>query len=170
VPPRARKRSPNGKTLDGGTSLAALLPRPPRTHQTGISPRSSVHLQFPQAQYRTRLLIGHTFTSPSWTSTPHGPDRIDSSSHDLLHVQCGEPFQLAHYVIAACPLPRGSQQRSQVIIPPFISVIFGTKEGFALGRFLVSSQACLRPRWRGSPPSGLTFVRPLMQVQTIILT
>ena len=100
--------------------------------------------KFPQPVVATsiRLLTGHTFTGKY---TAH----FCPSSFDPHHCQGGEPLQMAHHVITACPLYEES--RRQFLQPVSntlsISTIFGTKEGgMALGNFLAASQACMRPR------------------------
>ena len=94
-----------------------------------------------------RLLTGHGFTGEY---TAH----FRPSSFDPHHCQCGEPLQTAQHVIAACPLH--TEARRQFLLPISntlsFSIIFGTKEGGeALGNFVATSQACMRPRKREAP-------------------
>jgi hypothetical protein len=94
-----------------------------------------------------RLLTGHTFTSEY---TAH----FCPSSFDPHHCQCGEPLQMAHHIIAACPLHTEARRRFLLPVSSTLSIstIFGTKEGGkALGNFLAASQAYIRP-WQQEAP------------------
>ena len=94
-----------------------------------------------------RLLTGHAFTG-EYTAC------FRPSSFDPHHCQCGEPFQTTQYVIVACPLHTKAQR--QFLLPMSnilsFSTISGTKEGGeALGNFVATSQACVRPRKHEAP-------------------
>ena len=86
----------------------------------------------------SRLFIGHAFTG-EYTA------RFCPRSFDC---QCVEPLQTAHHVIAVCPLH--AEPRRQFLLPASSTLSRPSLErrNKALGNFLATSQAHMRPRLR----------------------